>query len=480
MKLIGHFNDFLRDTVNLNKTRIERLEGHVAAIESFLCNSDYGADIRSFSAQGSWAHKTIIKPLPGKEFDADLVMFVHPVEGWSPNDYVEELYKVFCGSDSYKQKVGRNTRCVTLDYAGDFHLDVVPCVVREHWLSDTIHEVSNRRDDAFEATAPEAYTEWLGKRNGWVGNNQLRKVTRLVKFLRDHKGSFSAKSILLTTLLGERIDFLDSIRQADDFGDVPTALQTIFQRLDDYLQDRPAMPVIRNPVLDGEEFNRHWDQARYDNFRDKIHQYRQWIDQAYEETNRDESIRKWRRVFGDQFAKGEVVKKGADVNVAILGEARQGAIDVVAAVRTRGRSILQRIPKTLPHVEAPRWRAAGHGLEVQLRAEEYEERDGARTGKLKSGQVLNKNRWLRFEASQKTGLPFPIKEYRIMWRVVNTGRDASLVEGGLRGKFEKSEPHGVRWERTEYHGAHWVEAFLISKRDNTIHGKSDRFFVVID
>ena len=65
MKLIDHFDTFLEDTVNLNKTRIDTLESRVETIENFVKAKSYQADIQKFSPQGSWAHKTIIKPLNG-------------------------------------------------------------------------------------------------------------------------------------------------------------------------------------------------------------------------------------------------------------------------------------------------------------------------------------------------------------------------------------------------------------------------------
>lgn len=88
MKLTEQFETFLEDVVNLNQTRIDRLEGHVKAIQEFVERSSYEAKIIRFSPQGSWAHQTIIKPQAGKEFDADLVMFVERYPSWEPQDYV--------------------------------------------------------------------------------------------------------------------------------------------------------------------------------------------------------------------------------------------------------------------------------------------------------------------------------------------------------------------------------------------------------
>nr|WP_236001850.1 hypothetical protein [Paraburkholderia elongata] len=65
MKLIQDFNTLLADTVNLNSTRFGLLESSIEAIESAVRGLDWKPAIVGFAAQGSWAHKTIIKPLPG-------------------------------------------------------------------------------------------------------------------------------------------------------------------------------------------------------------------------------------------------------------------------------------------------------------------------------------------------------------------------------------------------------------------------------
>jgi hypothetical protein len=91
VKLVDDFSKFLDDKVNLNKTRITELETHVENIQNFLNGSDWGAPIIRYSNQGSWAHKTIIKPPGNGGFDADVLVFVKPVTDWSPDDYIHHL-----------------------------------------------------------------------------------------------------------------------------------------------------------------------------------------------------------------------------------------------------------------------------------------------------------------------------------------------------------------------------------------------------
>jgi len=476
MKLIEHFNNFLRETVNLNQSRINTLEQRVETIKSFLKESDYGANVRSFSAQGSWAHKTIIKPQTDKGFDADLVMFLDPQGGWDPAKYVADLYAVFRSHGTYQDKVSRHTRCIMIDYAGDFSLDVVPVIVEQNFLSTQSYKVCNRNENKFEPTAPHAYTDWLSNKNSSTGSNHLHKVIRLMKYLRDIKGTFSVKSVLLTTLLGERISTLDSVLSSP-FSDVPTSLKVLIGRLDDWLQTRPEMPTISNPVLPEESFNRHWDQEKYENFRRKINQYRIWIDDAHAEDDRDESIGKWQRVFGEEFAKGEIVEKMAAVSFVSQDAVTQ---DWVATVIRQGAGVLMQIPNNLPHVKRPPWQFSSSRLGVTISAWEYARRDDRQPfRKLLSGDILTKNPEIRFQALDSTGFSFSDNDYDVQWRVVNTGQEAAERDA-LRGSFYSSDSHGIRWESTRYHGAHWVEAFVVLKRTGLLVGVSDRFFVVVD
>lgn len=478
MKLIDHFDTFLEDTVNLNKTRIDTLESRVETIKNFVKTKNYQADIQRFSPQGSWAHKTIIKPPNGGEFDADLVMFVKPCDGWTAKDYVTNLYNIFNSSDRYKDKLLWGTRCITIDYAGDFHLDVVLCIVRGEYTNK--FDVCNRREDEYEPTASEAYTEWLEERNTWTGNDMLRDVTKLLKYLRDIKTRFTVKSILLTTLLGDRVTFFDKYSQETNFGDLPTSLCTLMGRLDDYLQARPTMPSVENPVLSEETFTRHWDEDKYKNFRECIHRYREWIDDAYTEEDRDESVRKWRKVFGEEFAKSEVKAIACFSESAQLFQ-KSGFRDIVKAALFMGAGFLDRfISPSLPHVERLPWKMGSKSLPVTIVAREYATRStvGQSYRSLTSGDIVDKNREIRFEARFSNGYPASSNDFLVQWQVVNTDREAVLVNQ-LRGDFYSSQEPAIRWESTKYRGAHWVEAFVISRRTNECWGRSGRFFIVI-
>src|ERR1035437_6328779 len=280
------------------------------------CKSGWKPKILYFAPQGSSARKTIIKPIENKAFDADLLVFVQEVDGWTPKNYLSTLRAVFAGLSTYSDKVRRFSHCITIEYAGERKIDIAPCIVNRAGF--TRFEVCNFDSDQFEGSEPEKYTAWLLERNAWTGGHALRKVTRLLKFLRDIKTTFTCPSVLLTTIIGERISRVDSF-DTTSFVDVATALKTVVGRLDDWLQANPSKPVVTNPKLSSEVLSDLWDDSHYTNFRDKIHTYRTWIDDAYSESDRDESIGKWRRVLGDDFAKSVAIEKAARVSDAAQG-----------------------------------------------------------------------------------------------------------------------------------------------------------------
>lgn len=480
MRHAEEFERFLKDEVDLNQTRLKTLTARVEAIKNHLSEAGWKANIISFSEQGSWAHKTIIKPPAEQGFDADLLVYIEPVPGWEPSDYIITLKKLFTDSKVYEDKAHLHTRCVRLEYAGDFEIDVVPCVVNRPYGTYK-YEVCNRCDDEFEATDGEAYSAWFQQRNQYVGNDRLREVTRLLKYLRDIKTTFSCKSILLTTLLGCRIGLGDTGLQTSQFSDIPTALKTLINRLDDYLQVYPNMITVTNPVLSQENFNRHWDQEKYSNFRDMIHKYRSWIDDAYGETDYEASIAKWQRVFDDDWGKSlEKEPLLEEASGAALTVSGTGYVDWVQAVKLSGATILASIKTSLPWVKASRWQVApSANLGVTIKATLHEYEGGPAISTIASGSPLQKYQHILFQACAANGMPLASPEYVVHWQVVNTERDAANANA-LRGGFYRSSKPGQRWEQTQYRGVHWVQAFVVRKRDGREIGRSERFFVVIE
>ena len=286
------FIEFLRDEVNLSQNRLDRLGTSVGAVDDYL--KDSLAGYQNMEWQGSYALGTLIKPVDdNKEYDVDIQIMMNQNPKWEPEDFVTEVFKTLQDNKNYADKLRLKTRCVTIDYAGDFHLDVVPCVT-----SGGRHYICNKVDNQFEQTDGTGYREWFNERNRITGGN-LKRAVRLLKYIRDHRNGFTAKSILLTTLAGDTIKPSDAGTEA--VSTVADTLETVLSRMNEYLQQHPNMPEIKNPVLPTENFNRHWDQQRYSNFRNRVQSYAQTAKQAKAEPSAEKAIKLWQELFGDKF-----------------------------------------------------------------------------------------------------------------------------------------------------------------------------------
>lgn len=435
MKLIKHFGNFLNDVVNIDDERLEILDKRVSLISDYLASAPIIGDAYiDVVPQGSMAHRTIIKPLNNHDFDADVLLHLTPQDGWMPKDYVEEVYKAFRLNGNYKDKVTRKNRCVTVQYANECHVDVVPFLE----LAPDQFYITNRNegeDGAYEQTDPEGYTAWLDERNR-ITNGNLIKAIRLLKWLRDYKQTFTCKSVILNVLLAGRVNDINLLSDPNYYSDLPTTLVHLMEDLDSYLAAYPDyMPRIEDPTCPEVDYNHRWDNDQYLNFRSKINYYASKARAAYEEENKTESIKLWRELFSEQFAP-DAVKSLADtltaLNTLSVRKADPGEkfIEDMHQVQLVPSYRLKIIGTTRP-------------------------KNGFRVYSLpKRGNRVEPGRVVRFTVAKCT-VP---GDYRIFWKIKNRGK-AATEAGCLRGEIIE----GSSWhdEPTAYRGTHYVECYIV-------------------
>lgn len=297
MKLNRRFREFLRDEVNPNRERLGRLYVGVRGVKRHLETNLRG--YQRIDRQGSLGLDTLIKPVrDDDEYDADIQVVMNPTPNWEPRDYFQALSEVLAQNDNYADKIRLGTRCVTLDFAGNFHLDVVPRITE-----DGTHLICNRATNCFEPTDGTGFRDWFSDKSRITKVN-LKRAVRLLKYLRDRQDNYVAKSILLTTLAGKAIRSSD--QGEESVRTVANTLTTVLTRMDRFLQQNPIMPRIENPALSSEDFHRHWDQNRYGYFRDRVHSHAAIAQEALASPSVEDSIRIWRRLFGEAFGKRRV------------------------------------------------------------------------------------------------------------------------------------------------------------------------------
>ena len=290
MKHVKEFDDFIRNEVNLDGNRYSLLQERVRLVAEHLSE-----DLDLFERrenQGSYALGTVIKPTNGRDYDSDILIYMEEDPKKEPADYLQELYACLGKNLYYFGKLRKGTKCVEVNYGDGFHMDVVPCVTRGEE-----DRVCNTRTGKFEPTDGTGYREWFNSKTD-ITNGYLKTATRLLKYMRNHKGSFDVPSVVLTTLIGHSVHYNERGKR---FKDAPETLKTVSNRMNAFLQATPRLPRFRNPAMRSERFDKGWDQDQYRNFRDNFKGYNNRINDAFAESIPHISIQKWRNLFGREF-----------------------------------------------------------------------------------------------------------------------------------------------------------------------------------
>jgi hypothetical protein len=84
------------------------------------------------------------------------------------------------------------------------------------------------------------------RRQDSLANGNLRRTIRLLKYLRDYKQTFAVPSVILTVIVGDRVNWWRS-RLLEGYADLPSAFAMLVVGTDRWLQQRPRLPVISDP-----------------------------------------------------------------------------------------------------------------------------------------------------------------------------------------------------------------------------------------
>ncbi|MEC0174562.1 nucleotidyltransferase [Paenibacillus favisporus] len=293
MKLSDHFKQFLGD-ISLNPSRIDRIDSAYETWRDILEKDNEIKDkFLDFFLQGSYATQTSIRPQKeGEEFDVDAVLKLDlEDDDMSPKEALDWLVKRMKANESYKDKIKARDRCVRINYAGDFHMDIVLAKASDN---NYIY-IPSKKEGEWKKTNPEGFITWC-KGIHSDQKEQFRNVTKLLRYWRDHKiGKQTApKSILLTTLIGKSMVGKNSVAES-----LLETVKNMINDLDSYILDDGAV-FVENPSLTEENLARDWDKDKLETFKKKLNSLKNEAQAAFDENNKSESIKKWQIIF-DKF-----------------------------------------------------------------------------------------------------------------------------------------------------------------------------------
>lgn len=305
--MTAHVSDFktlLDNTVNIDQTRLDGLDTSTQALYDAL-KDDPALDglVVEKIKQGSWAHRTIIKPKRGVDFDADFLLKMVEQPDWdlTPAKYGDAVFAALTDDGTYaKQPRECKDRCVRVVYADGYHVDIVPFVVRADGNGWIVDSSANGGAGEWERTDPTGYTKWIRGKDDLAGGN-LRETIRLLKYLRDHRGWYSdTKSVILTTVVGEQVTTAKKATSPGCYADVPTTLLTVTESLAGYLDANGTAPPIEDPSSPGTDLSHRWTDSSYAQLRADMREVASLVRAAYDASVSD-SRTLWHDLFGAGF-----------------------------------------------------------------------------------------------------------------------------------------------------------------------------------
>lgn len=293
---IDHLLDEMAKSIQLDKTRKERMVSSYEAVKNWIESDEMFFKPNKYDVypHGSVRILTTVKPFKGDEFDLDIA--VHIRVDWkqhSPTQIYNELKRRLQESAEYNAKLELKKRCIRLNYAGDYHIDILPGV-QETLFDDNKLKVPDRELGDWVSSSPRGYAEWfLAKANlvqesllekairaeklpadSYDNKKPLQRAVQLIKRYRDvffqEDDEYKTSSIVLTTIAGQFYRGQESI-----FDTVDGIITTIQQQV----INLPSRLKVVNPVNEEEDFTDKWDEEPEFFFaftRFSAHLYQQW------------------------------------------------------------------------------------------------------------------------------------------------------------------------------------------------------------
>lgn len=285
----------IAQSLQLDESRKARMESAYGSVSSIL-SKDQGffknLDVDVYP-QGSVASGTTTKPLNGSEFDLDVVVHIKSVfSNHTPNQIYNELVKVLENDGRYKDMIEKKKRCVRLNYANDFHMDIMPGCIKFVFGGNNI-KVPDRELKNWVDSNPKGFVEWFLKKaktisrvsvledykrqminlraevedlpaNEFYTKTPLQRSVQLMKRYRDlyfeKDDTYATTSIVITTLMGHFYAGENSIYE--------TLENTVLRIRQSYLTSVNSKQKFKilNPVNPDEDFTDKWTDKHYFHF----------------------------------------------------------------------------------------------------------------------------------------------------------------------------------------------------------------------
>lgn len=286
--------------ITLREDQAKRIQNeHLALRKAIEADPEIKWRLSDVFLQGSYAHDTAVRPQVDGEYDVDVVLGLNltpsgqtttgqPV---APKEALSWLGSRLGMMSAYRNRVRANGRCVTIEYKGDFHMDVVPAHAPrgcEDMISVPDKDVSRWID-----SNPKGFLTWSRGCNRET-SGQFARIVKYLKWWRNARFSEAVrpKSIVLQVIAGGALPRT----MPSDGHALAASLSTLEQ------QTRGGGTiVVPNPSLAGENLAQKWEASHVRIFHTEVSRAAAAARLAAQSSSASTSKLLWRQLLGDRF-----------------------------------------------------------------------------------------------------------------------------------------------------------------------------------
>lgn len=272
-KQLGTILDSLCEELDISQSDYEDAKSKYDAVGDWLAKpeSELAKYKPEIYPQGSIGLGTAIKPLGKDEFDVDLVCELQISRESHQTDVKNIVGRRLAQNEKYKKMLKEKNRCWRLNYAGKFHMDILPAIP-DIQKGNSCLLVPDREMREWKASNPKGYVKWFESRMMIIFNELLEAraevedlpdnhsiktpLQRAVQILKRHRDIAFKKdkdnaplSIVITTL---------AAKAYNNEEDLFEALTNIINGIPKQIDYRDSYPVVLNPTNREENFAEKW------------------------------------------------------------------------------------------------------------------------------------------------------------------------------------------------------------------------------
>lgn len=294
------FNDFLNEIEPSPTTKSDASEGHTRVRDQLKSDSIFKSYYVNSFLSGSYKRDTAIRPRKIKNElsrpDVDIIVETNHSLTDHPQAVIDLFYDVLMRKYTDIRKQNRSIGIKT----DKVDMDIVP-IIKSYGIHENLY-IPDKTKEQWIITNPSKHTSWTSEVNQ-NSEGRFKPLVKLMKWWRRHNQTISKKpkGFVIECIVEECMDM-----QQSQYGELFVGtLERIVEKYAHYVL-AGELPYIQDPGVPSNSVTNGMTFSAFEGFYNKAKSHAIVGREAINETDSEESIKKWRILFGERFPRSGI------------------------------------------------------------------------------------------------------------------------------------------------------------------------------